>query len=82
MKRYKLACVMYVLRDSTGDDKYVAEIPAVPGRRVWGNTPAQTLYILASVAEAFIQPYEERGLGLPTAPMETPVQTREVTVTA
>ena len=69
-------------RASTEDDKDMAEIPAVPGRRVWGNTPAQTLYILGGVAEAFTQPCEERGLGQPTALVETPVQTREVTVTA
>ena len=82
MKRYKLACVMYGLRDSTGDDKVMAEIPAVPGRRVWGNTPVKTLHILGGLAEAFTQPCEERGLELPTALVEAPVQTGEVTVTA
>ena len=27
----------------------------------WGDTPAETLYILEGVAEAFIQSYQERG---------------------
>ncbi len=82
MKRYKLAYVMYEPADSTEDDKYMAEIPALPGCCAWGDSPAETLYILEGMAEAFIQSYQERGLGLPTALVERPVQTGEVTVTA
>ena len=43
----------------------MAEIPALPGCRVWGDTPAETLYILEGMAEAFIQSYQERGEPLP-----------------
>lgn len=81
MKQYKLSYTMYEPSEETGD-KFMAEIPALPGCRAWGDTPAETLYILEGVAEAFIQSYQERGLGLPTALVETPVQTGEVTVTA
>ena len=82
MKRYKLAYVMYEPADSTEDDKYMAEIPALPGCRVWGDTPAETLYILEGMAEAFIQSYQERGEPLPAGVVAKPVQTGEVTVSA
>ena len=82
MKRYQLAYVMYEPADSTEDDKYMAEIPALPGCRVWGDTPAETLYILEGVAEAYIQSCLEHGDPLPPGVVATPVQTGEVTVTA
>lgn len=65
MNRYNLSYVMYDPSESTEDDKYMAEIPALPGCRVWGDTPAETLHILQGVAEAFIQSYRERGIELP-----------------
>ena len=82
MKQYKLAYVMYEPADSTEDDKYMAEIPALPGCRVWGDTPAETLYILEGMAEAYIQSCLEHGDLLPPGVVATPVQTGEVTVTA
>ena len=82
MKQYKLAYVMYEPADSTEDDKYMAEIPALPGCRVWGDTPAETLYILEGVAEAYIQSCLEHGDPLPPGVVATPVQTGEVTVKA
>ena len=40
---------------STEPDRYMTEIPALPGCRAWGDTPEQTLDILQSVAEAFLE---------------------------
>ena len=47
------------------EDKYMAEIPALPGCRAWGDTPEDTIDILQSVAAAFIDSYMERDYGLP-----------------
>ena len=65
MKLYKLPYVMYDPSESTEDDKYMAEIPALPGCRAWGDTPAETLDILHSLATAFIESYAEWGQELP-----------------
>ena len=73
MNRYKLSYVMYDPSESTEDDKYMAEIPALPGCRVWGDTPAETLHILQGVAEAFIQSYRDHGDKLPPGVVATPV---------
>ena len=85
MNRYKLPYVMYDPSESTEDDKYMAEIPALPGCRAWGDTPAETLYILQGVAGAFIQSYLERRLELPDGVKATPMffgEPEEVTVIA
>ena len=84
MKQYKLSYVMYEPSEEM-NDKYMAEIPVLPGCRAWGDTPAETLYILEGVAEAFIQSYQERGIELPPEIVAAPVKLREVgevTVTA
>ena len=47
------------------EDKYMAEIPALPGCRAWGDTPEDTLDMLESVAAAFIEINSERGYELP-----------------
>ena len=49
------------------EDKYMAEIPALPGCRAWGDTPEDTLDILQSVAAASIEVYIKRGYELPAA---------------
>ncbi len=64
MNRYKLSFVIHEPSEDT-EDKYMAEIPALPGCRAWGDTPAETLNILEGVAEAFIQSYLEHGHPLP-----------------
>lgn len=61
MKRYELRYVMH----EPSEDKYMAEIPALPGCRVWGDTPEDALDILQSVAAASIDVYIERGYELP-----------------
>ena len=65
MKAYKLQFVMYDPSESTEPDKYMAEIPALPGCRVWGDTPEDALDILQDVAAAIIETHIERGYKLP-----------------
>ena len=65
MKAYKLQFVMYDPSESTEPDKYMAEIPALPGCRVWGDTPGDALDILQDVAAAIIETHIERGYELP-----------------
>ena len=64
MKHYKLRYVMRGPSEET-EDKYLAEIPDLPGCRAWGDTPEDALDILQSVAAAFIESYLERGHELP-----------------
>ena len=63
-EQYRLA---YTMRSPSYDteDKYLAEVPALPGCRAWGDTPEEALYILESVAAAFIDSYKEHGEELP-----------------
>ena len=65
MKTYKLQFVMYDPSESTEPDKYMAEIPAIPGCRVWGNDPSDALNILQDVAAGIIETYIKRGYELP-----------------
>lgn len=65
MKAYKLQYVLYDPSESTEPDKYMAEIPALPGCRVWGDTPEDAIEILQDVAAAIIETNIERGYGLP-----------------
>ena len=64
MKTYKLPYVLYPPSQSTEPDKYMAEIPILPGCRAWGDTPAETLDILQSLAGGFIEIDIERGWDL------------------
>lgn len=65
-KQYRLA---YTMRPPSYDteDKYLAEIPALPGCKAWGDTPEEALWILESVAAAFIDSYKEHEKVLPPA---------------
>jgi predicted RNase H-like HicB family nuclease len=47
------------------EDKFMAEIPTLPGCRAWGDTSAEALENLQSVAAAMIEVYDERGYELP-----------------
>ena len=67
MKGYRLDYVLYSPELSTEPDQYMAEIPALPGCRAWGDTPEETVESLQSVAGAFIDLYEENGEKLPAA---------------
>ena len=45
MKQYRLPAVMYQPSEDT-ECKYMAEVPALPGCRAWGDTPAEALEYL------------------------------------
>lgn len=47
------------------EDKYLVEVPVLPGCRAWGDTMAEALMYAQGVAAAFIASYEERGEPLP-----------------
>ena len=47
------------------EDKYMAEIPLLPGCRAWGDSAAEALENLQSVTAAFIESYRARGDSLP-----------------
>jgi predicted RNase H-like HicB family nuclease len=64
MKLYRLPLLMHEPREDT-EDKYMAEVPALPGCRAWGDTAAEALENLQSVAAAFIESYRSRGDALP-----------------
>ena len=65
MKTYKLPYVLYPPSQSTEPDKYMAEIPILPGCRAWGDTPAEAVDILESLAVGFIESYAEHGDEIP-----------------
>ena len=64
MKLYRLPFVMHEPGEET-DNKYLAEIPALPGCRAWGDTAAEALENLQSLATAFIESYRDKGDALP-----------------
>jgi predicted RNase H-like HicB family nuclease len=47
------------------EDKYLAEVPLLPGCRAWGDTIADALSYVQSVAIAFIESHRARGEPLP-----------------
>lgn len=63
---YRLPVVMRPPSEDT-EDKYLAEIPLLPGCRAWGDSPAQALEYLQSVATAFIDSHKGHGDPLPPA---------------
>ena len=63
-KKFTLSYVMYAPCEDT-EDKYMAEIPKLPGCRAWGDTPEEALWILEDLAEKFIESYLEDGEPLP-----------------
>lgn len=64
MKLYRLSFVMHGPTEE-GENKYIAEIPTLPGCRAWGDTAAEALENLQSVATAFIESHRDRGDTLP-----------------
>lgn len=64
MKLYKLPITVEEPSEDSGG-KYVAEVPAMPGCRAWGDSAAEAVDNLQSVAAAFIESYQERGEPLP-----------------
>ncbi len=66
MKIYKLPVMLHAPSNDT-EDKYLAEVPLLPGCRAWGDTASEAIENLQSVVTAFIESYKERGDELPTA---------------
>ena len=64
MKLYKLPLVMHEPSEDT-EDKYLAEVPALPGCRAWGDTVTEALENVQSVAAQFIESYWSAGDPLP-----------------
>ena len=64
VKLYKLPIVIQQPSDET-EDKFMAEVPSLPGCRAWGDTPAEVLENLYSVAAGFIESYRSNGEPLP-----------------
>ena len=76
MDLYRLRAVLREPSDET-EGKYLAEIPDLPGCRAWGDTPAQALESLQSVASAFMASYRDRGDPLPPKVAAAIVDTSE-----
>jgi len=70
MKQYRLPVIMYQPTEET-ENKYMAEIPLLTGCRAWGDTPAEALENLRSVAAEFIKSFKEHGHHLPRAVEDT-----------
>jgi predicted RNase H-like HicB family nuclease len=64
MKLYKLPIIIEEPSEDSGG-KYGAEVPILPSFRAWGDTAAEAVDYLQSVAAAFIESYQERGDALP-----------------
>jgi predicted RNase H-like HicB family nuclease len=64
VKQYRLPVIMYESSDDT-ENKYMAEIPLLPGCHAWGTTPAETLQYLQRVSTEFILSYKTHGHALP-----------------
>lgn len=65
MAIYRLPVTIRPPTDNT-ENKYLAEVPVLPGCRAWGDTLPEALHYIESVARAFIESFEERGDSLPT----------------
>ena len=60
MKLYKLPLVIHEPTEET-EDKYMAEVSALPGCRAWGDTTTEVMEDLQSVAAGFIDSYKSSG---------------------
>ena len=66
MKLYRLPFLIQEPSEGT-ENKFLAEMPLLPGCRAWGDTASEALENLQSVATAFIESYREQGDPLPEA---------------
>ncbi len=76
MKLYKLRFSMSPPSEDT-EDKFMAEIAALPGCRAWGDTADEALLNLQSVAAAFIESYTDWGDELPAQVEAASIDTAE-----
>ena len=79
MKLYRLAIVMHGPSENT-EEKYLGEIPAIPGCQAWGDTAAEALENLQGVAAAFIESYRDKGDPLPLEVESSRVETSDSAV--
>jgi len=85
VKQYRLLVVLHQPGEET-ENKYMAEIPLLKGCRAWGDTPAEALENLRSVAGEFIRSFKEHGQRLPKVVEDTAYElvganlTTEVTI--
>ena len=54
MQQTYTIAVVYSPAMSTEPDKYMAEIPALPGCRAWGDSVEEVLEIIADLAKDFL----------------------------
>lgn len=66
MKQYRLPVTVYQPSEQT-QFRYIAEVPALPGCRAWGETASQALANLESIAAEFILSHIMQGHDLPQA---------------
>ena len=76
MKLYKLSLVIHQPSEET-EDRYMAEVPALPGCRAWGDTPTEVMENLQSVAAGFIDSYRASGDPLPPEVEATSIEATE-----
>jgi predicted RNase H-like HicB family nuclease len=67
MKLYRLEYTIRPPQEDEEPDKFIAEIPLLPGCRAWGDSPVEALEILQSLAAAYIESSLEHGDPLPPA---------------
>ncbi len=79
MKLYKLSLVIHQPSEET-EDRYMAEVPSLPGCRAWGDTPTEVMENLQSVAAGFIDSYQASGDKLPPEVEAMCVETTNVDV--
>jgi predicted RNase H-like HicB family nuclease len=64
VKLYRLPVKVFEPSEDHGN-KYLAEVPLLPGCRAWGDSAAEALDNVHSVAAAFLESYREHGDQLP-----------------
>lgn len=75
-QQYRIFVEVHDWPISTEPDKWMAEIPALPGCRAWGDTQDEALEIIADLAVDFIRD----GIAENTlSPMVNPVEPAEST---
>ncbi len=79
MRLYKLPILIQGPSVGNGD-KYVAEIPALPGCRAWGDSAAEAVENVQSVATALLESYRQHGDQLPEEVEKLSSDTGQVTV--
>ena len=64
MNLHRLPLVLHGPSQVT-EDKYLAEVPYLPGCRAWGDTATEAFENVQSVAAQFIESYRSAGDPLP-----------------